>query len=344
MISLRPAALALALTYAVAVLPGCSSDENITAPPTENVLTDGSHEWVIASEPVPDDGLRTHQPRMLFPLQLGNRWKYTAHVNIQIHDGEGEEPPREIIRTTKTEIVGAESLFERCYAIQEQTITEDISPGEVILQRVFFRQDRSGLYEADVPIGDRPPGLARPSIIDGQNPFDQHLASRDQGTAWVRAHHELQDRADLVRSLRHGSQVAGRDRSGPTEHELTRLEYPLRHGHQWEVIDDAFLMMATVEGREVLDLPIGRTPGWRIRLESDIFGPDDEVYLFYGHLGYLGWRLMVASEVIGDDGESMGTLWFTDEEYLQDVEIDRKAELPCDAASSPTSGVPQASL
>ena len=134
------------------------------------------------------------------------------------------------------------------------------------------------------------------------------------------------------------------DRSGPTEHELTRLEYPLRHGHQWVVIDDAFLMTATVEGREVLDLPIGRTPGWRIRLESDIFGPDDEVYLFYSRLGYLGWRLMVASEVIGDDGESMGTLWFTDEEYLQDVEIDRKAELPCDAASSPTLGVPQASL
>jgi hypothetical protein len=232
---------------------------------------------------------------MSYPLQLGNRWKYTAHVIIEAHTDAGTEPPKEIIRTTKAEIVGAESLSGRCYAIE----------------------------------GDRPPGPARPSTID---PFNDYLEDRDQGTAWVRTHRELQDRADVVRNLRNGGPVSGRGRIGPMEDELTRLDYPLRHGHQWVVIDDAFLMTATVEGREVLDLPIGRTPGWRVRLESDIFGPEDEVYLFYGRLGYLGWRLMVASEVVGDDGASMGTLWFTDEEYLQDVEIDRKAEIPCEAA------------
>ena len=338
MISLRSAALALVFMYAVAVLPGCATDEDITAPPTEKVLDDGSHEWVIASEPVSDNEFRAHRPRMRYPLQLGNQWKYKAHVNIQVHTGEGEEPPREIIRTTKSEIVGAESLFGLCYAIQERTITEDTSPGDVILQRVFLRQDRTGLYEADVPIGDHPPVLARPSTIEGQNTFDHYLADRDQGTAWVRAHRELRHRASLVREMRHAGAWSGRNRGGPTENELTRLDYPLRRGHQWVVIDDAFLMTATVEGREVLDLPIGRTPGWRIRLESDIFGPDDEVYMFYGRLGYLGWRLMVASEVIDEDGQSMGTLGFTDEEYLQDVEIDRKADVPCDAALQTKAG------
>jgi hypothetical protein len=327
--TLRSATLALAITYTIVVLPGCTTEENVTAPPTETVLTAPTHEWVIGSERVTGDELRTHRSRMSYPLQLGNRWKYTAHVIIEAHTDAGTEPPKEIIRTTKAEIVGAESLSGRCYAIEERSITEDISPGDVFSQRVFFRQDDSGLYEADVPIGDRPPGPARPSTID---PFNDYLEDRDQGTAWVRTHRELQDRADVVRNLRNGGPVSGRGRIGPMEDELTRLDYPLRHGHQWVVIDDAFLMTATVEGREVLDLPIGRTPGWRVRLESDIFGPEDEVYLFYGRLGYLGWRLMVASEVVGDDGASMGTLWFTDEEYLQDVEIDRKAELPCEAA------------
>jgi hypothetical protein len=345
MMSLRPATLALAFTCTVAMLPGCATEENITAPPAENVLNDAAHEWVIASEPVPEDEFSAHQPRMRYPLQLGNRWKYTAHVNIQIVDGEGEggESPREIIRTTKTEIIGAESLFERCYAIQEHTITEDNNPGDVIMQRVFFRQNRSGLYEADVPVGGRPPELARPATIENQNPFDQQLAARDQGAAWVRAHRELQDRADLVRDLSHGDPVSGRNRGGPTENELTRLDYPLRRGHHWVVIDEAFLMTATVEGREVLDLPIGRTPARRIRLESEIFGPKDEVHMFYGRLGYLGWRLMVVSDVMGDDGELMGTLRFTDEEYLQDVEIDRQAELPCDAGPQPKAGAAVAS-
>ena len=344
MMSLRSATVALAFTYFVATLAGCAADNDITAPPTGDVLDTASHDWVIASEPAPDEEFRTHRPRMGYPLQLGNIWKYRAHVNIQVHTGRSEELPDEIIRTTKSEIIGAESLFGHCYAIQERTITEDISPGEVILQRVFFRQDRSGLYEAAVPVGVGPPALGRPAAIEGQNTFDQHLAALDQGTAWVRTHHELQDRADLVRKLRHGNGISSRDRGGPTEHELTRLDYPLRRGHRWVVIDDAFLMTATVEGREVLDLPIGPTAGWRIRLDSDIFGPDDEVCMFYGRLGYLGWRLMVASEVIGDDGEPMGTLWFTDEEYLQDVGIDRKAELPCDAAPQSKPGAAEPGL
>ena len=91
MITLRSATLALAFTYAIAMLPGCATDENITAPPTGNLLTNASHEWVIGTDPVPDDEFRTHRPRMRYPLQLGNRWKYTAHVNIQVHTGEGEE-------------------------------------------------------------------------------------------------------------------------------------------------------------------------------------------------------------------------------------------------------------
>ena len=97
-------------------------------------------------------------------------------------------------------------------------------------------------------------------------------------------------------------------------------------------------MTATVEGREVLDLPVGRTPAWRIRLESDFFGPEDQIHLFYGRQGYLGWRLLVKGVVTDSNGEPVGTLYFTDEEYLQDLEIDRGADLPCDSAPRPRPG------
>ena len=333
--SLHPTTIIIAFTYGLTMLAGCATEEHITAPPAENVLADASHEWVISSEPVPESEFRMQQPRMRYPLQLGNLWKYTAHVMIQVTTTEGEEPPEEIIRTTKAEIVGAESLSGRCYTILERTITEDINPGDVFLQRVFFRQDRSGLYEADIPVGARPPELARPVGIEGRNTFDRLLAAREQGTAWVRTHRELQNRANLIRKLSDAGSRRGRNRGGPMENELTRLDYPLRRGHRWVVVDDAFHMTATVEGREVLDLPIGRTPAWRIRLDSDFFGPDDEVHLFYGRQGYLGWRLMIMGEAVGSDGESLGTLRFTDEEYLQDVEIDRRADLPCDDTPQP---------
>ena len=145
---------------------------------------------------------------------------------------------------------------------------------------------------------------------------------RDHG-AWTRAFAATRARADQLYATRFG-------RGGVLDGEMTRLQYPLHRNKQWVVVDDFFTMTATVEGRVVLDLPIGRTPAWKVRIESTYFGPDDVVHFFYGRDGYLGWQLSLVTEVTDETGERIGTVLFSDEEYLEELSIDRRGDLPCE--------------
>jgi hypothetical protein len=303
----------LAVLLIAFALSSCATDPTA---PTDADSAAVAPSWLIESNPVsPQDGMRANA-RMRYPLQLGNTWKYQAHVKIQTLPYEGDPTEQEVIRTTKAEIFGPEQLFGRCYAVEVLTITEDINPEDVFTQTVRYRQDSSGLYEA-VATEPGPAGAAREA---------RSLDPRDgpRSSAWARAIVQLEDRVQALRDSRHGR------KGGVLDNELQRLAYPLHRGASWVVADDEFFMTATVEGREVLRLPIGRTPAWRIRLEADFYGPDDVVELFYGRDGYLGWRVFLVGEASDETGTPIGIVTFTEEEYLEDLDIDRKGEHPCE--------------
>jgi len=315
--SLHPACLRSMALAALVVVAACADDPGPVTP-SETPATDG--DWIISSQPMPEADARLSGGHAVYPLQLGNTWKYRAHVRIQ-SDTPGAPQAEEIIRTTKSEIIGSASVLGRCYTVEERAITEDIDPDEVFTQTIYYRQDRDGLYEADYAF-DRP---SRAPVGAAGGTLTRHLASLGYDQNWLDAAARIEDRVLPLREL---STTLAR-RSGVMEDELQRLDYPLHRGKHWVVMDDAFLMTATVEGRELLDLPVGRTAAWRVRLESSLYGPDDVVHLFYGRDGYLGWRVLVFQDVLDEDAVAVDRLRFTDEEFLTEATIDRRGELPC---------------
>jgi hypothetical protein len=296
------------LLAALLLLAACTSELAPTAPgPVAETRLDP--QWVVDVVPA-DESVRMDQgPSGRYPLQLGNEWKYRAHVTIHTMPDVGEPSEEEIVRTTKSEITGASAWLGRCYAIEERTITEN---GDRFTQFVHYRQDRAGLYEVAEATNGPTEGM--------ESAFATTLREQRNPEAWSRAFEAVQVRVRALQSIR----------GGVLEGELTRLEYPLRQNQEWVVIDDAFFMSSRVEGRVLLDLPTGRTPAWKVRMESSLFGPDDDVCMFYGNDGYLGWQLSLVSEVTDELGERIGTVFFTDEEYLEELSIDRRGEVPCE--------------
>lgn len=310
----------LVLLFATLAAAGCGDE---TGPAAPGLDEPAALDWSAATAPAP--GVRTAPGPSPYPLQLGNRWKYRAHVRIEALDGSGAPPVEEVVRTTKTEIVGVRELLGRCYVVEESAITESDAPDDVLLRYVFYRQDRDGLYEADTEAE----GPIRPAVVPGPD-LVRSLQARPHADAWLRAATEVALRVELVRS--------GRAPAAGYENELLRLDYPLHRGKSWIVVDDAFRMSSTVEGREVLDLPAGRTPAWRVRMDSDLFGPDDSVHFFYGRDGYLGARLTVYGDVVDDDGTVIGHVRFTEEELLQEISVDRRGDLGCAPAAPSAKG------
>ena len=102
--------------------------------------------------------------------------------------------------------------------------------------------------------------------------------------------------------------------------EITRLEYPLHPGAQWVIRADP-RFESIVEGAEVLDLAVGHVPGWRIRIESVLFGPDDRVHIWYGRGGFL--KLEAYFEGIATDpgGNRLGRLISEESEVLTEVSL-----------------------
>ena len=314
------------LLIAAIFLAGCAQEPAPTAPESGPAPVETSS-WRVDAIPAGDVD-KTRAPGMRYPLQLGNTWKHRAHVTMITIPDEGDPTELEIIRVTKSEITGAALYYGRCYVLEERTITEDVGDGEAYVQIVNYRQDREGLYEVADSSGGPVEGFSQRT----PDRFALELSKQRQPEAWAQAFAATRARVEPLYAMR----------GGVLEGELTRLKYPLRPGQEWIVIEDPFDMSATVERHVTLDLPTGRTSAWKVRIESSLYGPDDVVHFFYGRDGYLGWQVSVVGEVTDESGNRIGTVQFTDEEYLEDLSIDRRGELPCEpmpAGGKTTGGV-----
>ena len=102
----------------------------------------------------------------------------------------------------------------------------------------------------------------------------------------------------------------------PTEaqaNEIQRLRYPMHTGQQWLIRPDP-MFASRVVARQRLRTEAGPVTAYKIRLSSELFGPEDHVFLWYGPVGYVG---MVAQlEGTGVDKAGSSTRLIT-----QDIEI-----------------------
>jgi len=272
-----------------------------------------------------------------FPLGQGSRWHSVAEGHSVSRDLSGVvselHSHDDYVRT----IDGTEERFGRTYTILREELTETIDgvPDEST-SWIRYRQDGTGLYEADVasntPPGVEPPAAAR--VTPGHSALSDRLVrglpEKNRAAyraTWERIHARVAMIRDAVRGL--GSTRKLDTASAPpastprtaAENELTRLLYPLHKGQTWQIRPDP-LFTSEVEATESLSIPAGRFSSSRIRVDSPpFFGPNDRVHLWMSRSGQLALQYHFEGDVTDVNGNVIGTNTFDYREELQDFDL-----------------------
>ncbi len=314
----------VAVVLAIALMPLSCGE---TADPVEPVSTaalaaaDGAGAYALNA---PGRG-----PAGFFPLSEGDEWNYSGDIAIE-SDGISTHNPY----TERQVIDGTEELFGREYVIQrhEQHVGGCVDPD---LSWVRYRQDKAGLFEADVSITDPP----------GDGPDLSESAGRRAGAAgrwdivWKELSAGLSDRemealagarADLARKVQAvdralgrvsgGAGPAGGPPGGVLSGEITRLAYPLHPGQEW-VIRDAPLFTSRVIRLEAVETPAGRFNAWRVRIYPPVTDPDDEVVLWFAREGLIALRI----HLVGYDWDTGRTMVSEEVMHLDDYDLGRSS-------------------
>lgn len=313
-------AVGCALGALVVVATACQRQVP-TAPVTPNAYMSGRPS---ATGPAPAGAF--------FPLTIGDRWHSISNDRVLIEPVGGGPPTDEftIHNDISRELIGTEALLGRQYVVEAQTTiqTSPLDPQpETFLEWIRSRQDGTGLYEADVAVTTPPilngaaggTGSLRSGIATRglPRPLPASLAARipaEQRSSYEAAWSRLRSRVDLARS------VSG-SIGGALDSELTRLQYPLHPGATWAIRTTPFLALATVEGTDALDLPAGRFPSYRIRLDNDAFGPEASVKVWYGRSGQLQMRFHLVSSVTDENGNVIARMVDDSTEILEDLAL-----------------------
>jgi hypothetical protein len=267
---------------------------------------------------------------LFYPLELGNHWGYEFTLDLYIVPDSGPPGPTfGLSQPRGRDLVCVENLAGRSYVVERRSY-----PGG-LFDWVRYRQDRAGLYEADVTSA-LPPDCAGGT---GRRTFEAGgMTSPPDEAAWARVEAKLTDpakqaayrvawervqaRASAIRqALGAGLAMPRAAAGGGVEAgEITRLAYPLHPGTRWVIRADP-RFESIVEGAEVLDLAVGHVPGWRIRIDSEFLGPNDRVHVWYGPSGYLKLDAHLEGIATDEQGNRLGVLIGDESEVLTELAI-----------------------
>jgi len=308
----------LALSALLLLLAGCSTAERApTAPGTAEPTA------FTGVEDLDGSGLQSYPWRRgFYPLAIGNRWSYTGESRFRVDD----DPWMERVYGEERELTGFEDLNGRTYMVETQNRIED--QDTVSTYWIRYRQDRAGLYEADVSVIQPPGSLASGAPPARINPGErewQRLAASilpEHHNSYRRAWEQITTRMRAIRALVESPALAAAARppGGVRPDELTRLEYPLYPGQSWIIRPDP-LFTSEVVRREVLRLPAGRFSAWRIRVVSELFGKEDRVYMWYGRSGVLKLTADLVGVATDELGNPVGTINSQDRMLLEDLKL-----------------------
>jgi len=263
-----------------------------------------------------------------YPLEPGSRRTYVSQATIDLVPNAGVEPPDPnpyVVNAVETrEIVGTEELFGRQYVVERQDLREETEFGIYeSTSWIRYRQDRSGLYEADVCTADPPGPETGPNC--GDPGATQRLMPRGMPAGFRNTWDQIERRRTLVSRALHAGVAAGRSLApagGALPEEITRLAYPLHPGTDW-IIRDEPLYLGGVETRESIEVPAGRFSSWRTSITiPEFFGPNDQALLWFGSGGFLKMYQYAEFDWTGESGEVLGTAYFTGVTELSDIESD----------------------
>lgn len=263
-----------------------------------------------------------------FPLEIGNRWEYSHLKEAKSFTLNGSlVETLNFTGSESHEIIGIEDLLGRTYVVQQQDWEESSVFGDDSgTFWVRYRQERSGLYEADRCLSDPPGPGGGPSCGDSLAQAPSRISPKSIPPHLRDAWKEIQAKrailAGLVQSrgTRQGERVAGAQ-GGVLPGELTRLAYPLHRGQQWTIREDP-LFLAEVISHDVVDVPAGRFPAWRVQITLPQFDAEgDDIFFWYGSSGFLKLYFHAISELTDSGGAVIGTFEWTETMDLTELHL-----------------------
>jgi hypothetical protein len=281
--------------------------------------------------------------REFYPLAVGNRWTYerTFTIVVEVLTGPPDKHVERFEGTVEREIIGAEIIDGVEYLVERSTLEINGQPN-VRTTWLRFRQDRAGLYTADVSM-NQPPASSGVIYISSGTPddvlvshaFDTYLSSgakprppafREALRDHIRRIHDVTVLLDLGRRGDGGRRCDRR--GGVLPGELLTLDYPLRPGVTWLTRTEPFTVRSEVEAREVLDLPAGRFRGFRVRVDNERLDPEDRLVAWYGRCGNLA--SLVHAETLAMDVETgeISLITTDDETRLSDLFLGKSGGCP----------------
>lgn len=315
-----------ALAASVLISTSCSSRHEITTPETSAPRDEAA----FRDEATPLAGRGSGS---FYPLASGNRWSYDRVFRIEVRPEVGDPRRYEFPSTAENEQTCIESMDDKSYLIERVTVTYQ---GMASSAWIRYRQDRTGLYEADDASRPacEPSATLHREIATAEDEPDSHLRQACAGmppaqqAAWLAAADRIEERRQVVETAlgkaRHGRR---RRATEPPPGELLRLSYPLRVGAQWTLRAEPIVFTERVEGVEALHTPAGTFVAYRIRIELDLLDPNDRISIWYGRNGYLGLDAHFESVAIDDAGNPYGTVISDQEESLTGLSLVRPPRL-----------------
>ena len=288
---------------------GCSTRLDPTKPVSQRGSTDSSAPLRAVESP---DGPGGGSPGF-YPLQQGNHWDYAREFSVEVRPTSG--PPSRFVFTSTiaSDQTCVETVAGRAYLIERAVESGEGGP---FLSWIRLRQDRSGLYEADIAGRPACEGVALSSSMRSVDSGDDPDASlralagkmpAGQQAAWLAALQRDRDRRLEVRAALGLATSTARRAVSPPPGELLRLSYPLRTGAEWILRPDPDFT-ERVEGVDALHTPAGTLEGYRIRIRSSLFGEADQVFLWYGRKGFLQLEGHFEGLAVDDQGNVYGTV------------------------------------
>lgn len=255
---------------------------------------------------------------LFHPLDIGNHWEYQNEFSYRLIPTGGPPGEPSVERwVLDVDVTGTEERFGREYKVQRE------SDGQGYEANYLYRQDKSGLYNAD-PVTVQAGRMTR--AVDPAAFVARSLpnASESVRNAYRAALSRLMEKQSAIRQaalqgrLTPMSSVQAAD--GPLAGEIAVLRYPLAPSKTWHVREDP-LFVKTVESQEGLDLPAGSFNGWRIRIDSVFFGPDDRVHVWHGRDGLLQLEAHLEGVATDENGNVVGTIVSDELHQLSEVSL-----------------------
>ena len=255
--------------------------------------------------------------RLLYPLAVGNRWDYAVRSRTTIVTSDGPQPPQFTDDPLRVVISSMGQFGTRTYFFQEEGNPQLGGPFSQV--SFLVRQDRSGLYEADIvraanaATAMQSDAASAPLAPAAMRAYvDRVVARPSERAAFERATRQL---AALFASARQQAAIGGPSSGGPDAGEISLLRYPLTAGARWIVRESPRFGRAVV-GRERVVVPAGAFMAWDLRGVSELYGPRDRVHFWYSSAGLIRVAFHFESNAVDDAGNVIGRAIGDEEQVL----------------------------